>query len=762
MDPTLHRGSDSDTSGPAGTGRPYAAVAMDLLLGIDTGGTFTDAVAVRTVTAAGSRAGGTVVAAAKAPTTHGDLATGIEAAVRAVLARPGVSADAIGLVALSTTLATNALVEGHGQPACLVTAGFGPAEVARIGHDPSRGDLLATVAGGHDATGTELAPVDPVEVAAVAAATAGRVSAYAVAAQFSVRNPAHERAIAEALTAASGLPVTCSHELSPRLNGPRRALTTLLNARLIGVMARLDAAVREAMDRVGVTAPLLVVRGDGSLATAGFVAHRPIETILSGPAASVVGARHLAGAVDGLVVDIGGTTTDIAPVRAGQPSVAADGAVVAGHRTMVEALAVTTHGLGGDSEVAVLAPGGGGAVTVPTLGDAGGGRSSASFTLGPERAVPLCRLAVDHPAVLHHLRRQLDEYPALGQGRLLVAVRLPVATPADGPDAPTPVAAGPGQPASAPTASPGGSGDQAGPATPSEGIDQRERAVLAALADGPVPELAVATTRLAAGAVRRLRQRGLVRVATVTPTDAACLLGHLGSGGDPGDGVDPEAARLGAELLARQQDPTGAPVAPSAQVLAKQIGHQLVAASAVAVLDAALAADAHAAGLAALPEAAANPTLRAALAGHRGLAALSVSLTGPIVAVGASAPTWYPAVAAALGTEVVLPPHGPVANAVGAAVAPVRVRRQVTITQPRTGTFQVHAADQPRFHSRDDARRWAEERLTAEAAEAAIDAGGADPTVDLGWSERTARVNGRELLVEATVTAVATARPRLG
>ncbi len=713
---------------------------MELLLGIDTGGTFTDAVAVTAPRGPGAGGGpdgtgGEVVAAAKAPTTHGDLTVGIEAAVRAVLAEPGVSAGAIRLVALSTTLATNALVEGHGQPACLVTAGFGPAEVARMGHDPSRGDLLAAVAGGHDATGAELAPVDQAEVAAVAATTAGRVSAYAVAAQFSVRNPAHERAIADTLSTASGLPVTCSHELSPRLNGPRRALTTLLNARLIGVMARLDTAVREALDRVGVAAPLLVVRGDGSLATAGFVARRPIETILSGPAASVVGARHLAGGVDGLVVDIGGTTTDIAPVRGGRPDVAADGAVVAGHRTMVEALAVTTHGLGGDSEVAVLAPGGG-PVTIPTLGDltgfdasvgADGGRrpERAAFTLGPERAVPLCRLAVTHPSVVDLLRRQLADYPALGQGRLLVAVH--------------------------PAAAPDG------------GLDQREQAVLAALAGGPVPELAVATTRLAAGAVRRLRQRGLVRVATVTPTDAACLLGHLDPAGPDGAvTADPEAARLGAELLARQQDPTGAPVALSALALAEQVGRRLVAASADAVLDAALGADARSAGVSALPEMAANPTLRAALARHRGLAALSVSLTGPIVAVGASAPTWYPAVAAALGTEVVLPPHGPVANAVGAAVAPVRVRRQVTITQPRTGTFQVHAADQPRFHSRDDARRWAEEHLAAEAADAAVEAGGAEPTVELGWSERTARVNGRELQVEATVTAVATARPHLG
>ena len=95
----------------------------------------------------------------------------------------------------------------------------------------------------------------------------------------------------------------------------------------------------------------MVVRGNGSLVSADFVRERPVETILSGPAASLLGAAHLVGEKDAIISDIGGTTTDIAALRDGRFDLGARGATVGGHRTMVEAVAMATHGLGGDSEV---------------------------------------------------------------------------------------------------------------------------------------------------------------------------------------------------------------------------------------------------------------------------------------------------------------------------------------------------------------------------------------------------------------------------
>ena len=108
-------------------------------------------------------------------------------------------------------------------------------------------------------------------------------------AQFGVRNPSHELAVRDAIAEVSDAPVTCSHELTAKLNGPRRALTSLLNARLIPLIGSLLSAASGLLKARNIEAPLMVVRGDGTLLSVDVAQKRPIETILSGPAASVVG-----------------------------------------------------------------------------------------------------------------------------------------------------------------------------------------------------------------------------------------------------------------------------------------------------------------------------------------------------------------------------------------------------------------------------------------------------------------------------------------
>src|SRR5690606_9222859 len=205
-----------------------------LLLGIDTGGTYTDAVLF-------SETSG-LVAKAKALTTRHDLSQGISEAVDAVLARAGADGSRIGLVSMSTTLATNALVEGQGGRAGLVMIGFTEADLARDGLASALGsDPVVFLPGGHDVHGNET----PLQTAALEEALPGlaaSVSAFAVCAYFAVRNPAHELAVCGLIRQRTRLPVTASHELSARLGGPRRALTTLLNARLIALIDRLIAA----------------------------------------------------------------------------------------------------------------------------------------------------------------------------------------------------------------------------------------------------------------------------------------------------------------------------------------------------------------------------------------------------------------------------------------------------------------------------------------------------------------------------------------
>ncbi|MEM7096104.1 MAG: hydantoinase/oxoprolinase family protein [Actinomycetota bacterium] len=659
-----------------------------MLLGIDTGGTFTDAVLVRDD---GGRE--SVVATAKSPTTHHALELGLAGAIDAVLA--AASSDAsigdIDLVSVSTTLATNALVEGHGESAGLITLGFTEAELGRAGLlDAVDEELIVALGGGHDAHGNERQPFPDDELRAAAATLGDRVAAFAVASQFSVRNPGHERAAAEAIRDVTGKPVTSSHELSARLDGPRRALTAALNARLLGTIDRLNRAVRSVLDERSIDAPLMVVRGDGSLVSSDFAGARPIETVLSGPAASVIGALHLGGTESGLVADIGGTTTDVAVVEDARPRIAPRGAVVGGYRTMVEAVDMATTGIGGDSEIRIDNRATGG----PVL-------------LGPERAIPLGRLVHRSPEIKDELERQLSAPVGLtSHGRFLVATELPS----------------------------------------SELSDKRERQVLERLSAGPRTEAEAAPSGLDGRAAARLRARGLVRVATFTPTDAQAVLTGV-------DGIDRATANLAADVLARQTSSKGGVIAEDGRALAEQVVQRLVRRSAEFALQVGLSADD-------IALESGDGLLAAALDHHRGAVDVGIRLGVPLVAIGAPAAVYYPDVAALVRTEAVVPKHAEVANAVGAVVGRVRVRHSCTVTQPSKGQFRVHLEEQPTFGSVENARAAALELLEAAALVDAERAGAADPELASDWSARTAWVEGKEVFVEGTLTVEASGRPR--
>ena len=155
-------------------------------MGLDTGGTYTDAVLLAD--------GKQIVASAKALTTPWNLAIGIREAIRAVLA--GLPAGAgradVHLVSVSTTLATNAVVENRFSPVCTLLIGFDAAMIERSGLRRQAGGVLVAVAGGHLATGEEATPLDEAAIAQAVQEHEARVEAFAVAASFSVRNPEHE------------------------------------------------------------------------------------------------------------------------------------------------------------------------------------------------------------------------------------------------------------------------------------------------------------------------------------------------------------------------------------------------------------------------------------------------------------------------------------------------------------------------------------------------------------------------------------------
>ncbi|MEM7319004.1 MAG: hydantoinase/oxoprolinase family protein, partial [Pseudomonadota bacterium] len=349
---------------------------MVLALGIDTGGTYTDAVLIRDEEQ--------VIASAKSLTTRHDLAIGISNAVAAVLHSAAIDPVDVSIASLSTTLATNALVEGQGGRVGLIYIGFKEADLDRHGlRDALKGDPVIVLQGGHTHAGSEAQPLDLNRLTAFLTANTD-VSGFAIAGQFATRNPAHELAAAKCVSDHTGRPVTCSHHLSARLNGPKRAVTAVLNARLIGMIDALIGRAQDGLVDMGVTAPLMVVRGDGALMSATEARARPIETILSGPAASIVGARWLTGAENALVSDIGGTTTDVALIRDARPAIDPAGARVGAFRTMVEAVAMRTTGLGGDSQVHVRVDG-----------------LAGELSLGPRRVLPICLVATEDPESVH-------------------------------------------------------------------------------------------------------------------------------------------------------------------------------------------------------------------------------------------------------------------------------------------------------------------------------------------------------------------------
>jgi N-methylhydantoinase A/oxoprolinase/acetone carboxylase beta subunit len=434
---------------------------------------------------------GEVMASAKALTTYHDLSIGIREAISAVLAERVVPPADVRMVGLSTTLATNAIVEGRGSPVCLILIGYDPDLIRQYRFERELvTDNLIYVGGGHNVEGDEVVPLDEDAVRRAILAHRDDVEAFAISGYFGVRNPDHElrvRALVEDLTDSGDgpLPVTCGHELTTRLNSIRRATTVALNASLIPLLKELIDTVRHTLDELGIAAPLMIVKGDGSLVRAAWAMRRPIETILSGPAASVVGAWHLAGRGDVWVVDVGGTTTDIAALRDGRPRVNPEGAQVGRWRTMVEAVDAHTVGLGGDSMVRV---------------------EEQKLYVGPRRVVPLCMLADAHPQVLSALSAQFNDHahPLAGQFALIQR-RAQAALPPDDQD------------------------------------------LLQALANGPLSLIGlgemVRYSSLAERRVDRLVEQRLVLRSGFTPTDALHVLGRL-------DLWDAEASRLGAEILA--------------------------------------------------------------------------------------------------------------------------------------------------------------------------------------------------------------------
>ncbi|MGV9380061.1 hydantoinase/oxoprolinase N-terminal domain-containing protein [Nonomuraea sp. NPDC003707] len=321
----------------------------DLRVGIDVGGTNTDAVVLD--------ADGRVIAKAKRPTTP-DVTEGLRAALDAVLGELGEDGEGrtrIGRVMLGTTHATNALLERRnlGRVAVLRLGAPATTSVPPLSGWP--GDLRAAVSageaivpGGHYVDGREIGPPG---LDAVRRFLDGlEADAVAVTGVFSPASGDHERVVEELIKAEYGLPVSVSHEIGS-LGLLERENATVLNAALYGVAAHVTEALVTALAERGLGAKPYLAQNDGTLMTLEHAARLPVSTIGSGPANSLRGAAYLSGVADAIVVDVGGTSTDLGVLVGGFPRESAAAVEIGGVLTNFRMPDILAIALGGGTVV---------------------------------------------------------------------------------------------------------------------------------------------------------------------------------------------------------------------------------------------------------------------------------------------------------------------------------------------------------------------------------------------------------------------------
>ena len=358
----------------------------NLILGIDTGGTYTDAVLITCDTKE-------VIQTAKALTTRNNLTVGIANSMN----RLDIEPERICLVCLSTTLATNAVVENRKTNTGLVIIGKN-----KLTDDsrPFPSDIVKTVKGEIDILGRETEPLDMDEVYNVLNELKGKIETLAVSGFASVKNQTQELCVKEAAEKILGVPVVCAHELTTSLGFYERTVTTVLNAQLIPLICRLISSTEQVMKEKHIDAPMTIVKGDGHSMISGYAKSCPVETILSGPAASVIGGKFLTGAKDAVIVDMGGTTTDIVCIDNSEAVIEKDGMNIEGWKTRVKSVKVNTFGLGGDSYIRT--------------------NERHELHFGPQKVTPVCAAAAEFPYITEEIRkyRLNPEYVITGRQEL--------------------------------------------------------------------------------------------------------------------------------------------------------------------------------------------------------------------------------------------------------------------------------------------------------------------------------------------------------
>ncbi|WP_169312641.1 hydantoinase/oxoprolinase family protein [Leadbettera azotonutricia] len=353
-------------------------------IGIDTGGTYTDAVIYDFNEER-------ILGTAKALTTRQDLAIGI---LEALDKLPPDRVKEAGLISLSTTLATNACVEDKGGRAKLIFLGGDKDVIGEFGSQyglPPSDEIYIQESFTHF-SGKIDRELDWELFEKGIEKEFGHLDGAGIIEIFAMKNNAAvEKKAMEVFKRKFDIPVVCGYELFSELNCLQRGSSTLLNARLFPVIKEFLLAIKKAMGERSITAPIVIMRSDGSLMSEEFASVRPVETLLCGPAASVAGGTWLANEANSVIVDMGGTTTDIALVKDGMPVRVTDGVSIGKWRTFVHGFYIKTFGLGGDTAIHY---------------------KYDNLFLEDYRVVPLCVAGRKDPRVIENLKKLVENYTA--------------------------------------------------------------------------------------------------------------------------------------------------------------------------------------------------------------------------------------------------------------------------------------------------------------------------------------------------------------
>jgi N-methylhydantoinase A/oxoprolinase/acetone carboxylase beta subunit len=634
----------------------------EYVIGIDTGGTYTDGVLL-------DHRSRQVMAFSKTLTTRENLARGIRKALQELYITDPAS---VRLVGISSTLATNSIAEGKTRKVGLLLIGYDRELMATYdlaSKLPTR--HFAHFRGGHTTQGLEKEALDLKSIEAWVAQHRTQVDALAISSYFSPLDPSHEERALAMVRNMCALPVVLGNQLSKKLDSIKRATTACLNASLVAVMQEFIEAVRKSLVAQGIRAPLMIVKGDGSLMPYQDAVHKPVETVMSGPAASAIGGRFLSGHGSALVIDVGGTTTDMALMDNFKMTLSEDGARVGAFETAVEAARIRTTALGCDSRITF--------------------KAGETVQVGPDRVVPLALLAARFPRVEKEIRG-LKKKGELERRATDIEYWFLAKT----------------------------AGSQ------KRAIENaNHQKLIALLTDGPLSLTQLLKKMNVYHALQlnadSLIRQGVIEHATLTPTDLLHVTGQM-------DIWCGEAARQAVDFACALHDRTQAVfveqtldaitvtiVKEAVVFLARQVGEDLL--------------PEHIAG------SWGRWFAREALKGTSPYLAVTITSRYPIIGIGAPAKIFIEKVAEYLNTRFILPDHAPVANAVGAVAGSVVVAKEALVYARETDgarafVVQIEGSNK-RFIEIEDACRYAEKIVAQLARESAIAAGAIAPQVVL-------------------------------